>query len=109
MKLTKRTAIGILPDASRDHFVWDDEVSGFGLRIKPSGVRNGSFASFWSALAPVRYYPQSDRDCDRPNGRFVPLSDMQNKMKDRLVAVNQPLPGSCVPHTTPVGNSVALR
>lgn len=40
MKLTKRAVIGMPPDLSRDRFAWDDEVSGFGLRIKPTGVRS---------------------------------------------------------------------
>jgi len=40
MKLTKRVVMGMSTDASRDRFAWDDEVPGFGLRIKPSGVRS---------------------------------------------------------------------
>jgi len=39
MKLTKRAIDGLKPDASgRDVFVWDDELKGFGVRIKPSGA-----------------------------------------------------------------------
>jgi integrase len=40
MKLTKRTIdeLGPLPD--RDLYVWDDDVAGFGLRVKPTGVRS---------------------------------------------------------------------
>ncbi|WP_162488450.1 Arm DNA-binding domain-containing protein [Azospirillum lipoferum] len=35
-KLTKRVIDGIKPD-TKETVVWDDELSGFGLRIKPSG------------------------------------------------------------------------
>jgi hypothetical protein len=40
VKLTKRVVLTILPDPSRDRCGWDDEVRGFGLRIKPTGVRS---------------------------------------------------------------------
>jgi integrase len=40
MKLTKRAVAAIVPDATRDKCVWDDEVRGFGLRIKPTGARS---------------------------------------------------------------------
>jgi integrase len=40
MKLTKRVVLTILPDPLRDRYVWDGEVRGFGLRIKPTGVRS---------------------------------------------------------------------
>ena len=40
MKLTKRNVDTIKPRAHRDVYVWDDEIAGFGLRVKPSGVRS---------------------------------------------------------------------
>jgi integrase len=40
VRLTKRVVLTILPDPSRDRCVWDDEVRGFGLRIKTTGVRS---------------------------------------------------------------------
>jgi len=40
VKLTKRTVDAQRPAAGRDVFVWDDEVAGFGLRIKPSGAKS---------------------------------------------------------------------
>src|SRR5262245_5097211 len=40
MKLTKRAVTAIAPDPLRDVYIWDDDVSGFGLRVKPSGVRS---------------------------------------------------------------------
>ena len=38
-KITKRFVEAIKPD-KRDLFVWDTEVRGFGVRVKPSGVRS---------------------------------------------------------------------
>ncbi len=40
MKLTKRAIDATRPDPNREMFVWDDEVRGFGLRVKPSGLRS---------------------------------------------------------------------
>jgi integrase len=40
MKLTKRTIDTAKPNPNVDTYFWDDEVPGFGLRIKPSGVRS---------------------------------------------------------------------
>ena len=40
MKLTKRAIATIVPDSTRDKCIWDDEVRGFGLRIKSTGVRS---------------------------------------------------------------------
>jgi len=38
MKLTIRNIATIKPAIGRDIYAWDDEVAGFGLRVKPSGV-----------------------------------------------------------------------
>jgi integrase len=40
MKLTKRALDALKPNPTRDVFLWDHEVPGFGLRIKSSGVRS---------------------------------------------------------------------
>ena len=40
MKLTKRAILGMTPDPSRDLYAWDDDLPGFGLRIKPTGIRS---------------------------------------------------------------------
>lgn len=38
-KITKRVVDGLKPEVV-DVFIWDQEVSGFGLRVKPSGVKS---------------------------------------------------------------------
>ena len=38
-KITKKRVESIKP-GDRDVFEWDDELRGFGVRIKPSGVRS---------------------------------------------------------------------
>jgi hypothetical protein len=38
-KIMKRTVDGLQPEADRDVFAWDTELRGFGVRVKPSGVK----------------------------------------------------------------------
>jgi integrase len=38
-KLSKRAVDGLAPLSDRDVFAWDGEVRGFGVRVKPSGVK----------------------------------------------------------------------
>jgi integrase len=40
MKLTQRTVLGVKPDPSRDLYFWDADIPGFGLRVKPTGIRS---------------------------------------------------------------------
>lgn len=36
-KITKRLVDSLRPDPERDVWAWDDEIKGFGVRVKPSG------------------------------------------------------------------------
>ena len=38
-KITKRAVDALRPDKRRDVFTWDCELRGFGMRVKPSGVK----------------------------------------------------------------------
>ena len=38
-KITKRAIDALQPVKGRDAFTWDSELRGFGVRVKPSGVR----------------------------------------------------------------------
>jgi integrase len=38
-RLTKRTIDALKPDRRRDTFLWDGELRGFGVRVKPSGTK----------------------------------------------------------------------
>jgi len=40
MKLTLRTIATISPDPTRDIYIWDDDLAGFGLRVKPGGTKS---------------------------------------------------------------------
>jgi hypothetical protein len=40
MKLTKRALDIVQANPTSDLFFWDDDLPGFGLRVKPSGVRS---------------------------------------------------------------------
>lgn len=39
-KITKRIMDSLQPEAGRDVFAWDSELRGFGVRVKPSGVKS---------------------------------------------------------------------
>jgi integrase len=74
-KLTKRT-IDALPILPRDTVHWDDELPGFGLRIKPSGVR--SFL--------IQYRNSERKSCRYTIGKYDPLTPEQaRKLARRLL------------------------
>ena len=39
-KIMKRTVDALQPEPDRDVFKWDTELRGFGVRVKPSGVKS---------------------------------------------------------------------
>ncbi len=39
-KITKRAVDALQPDKRGDVFTWDSELRGFGVRVKPSGVKS---------------------------------------------------------------------
>lgn len=39
-KITKRAVDALQPEPDRDVFAWDSELRGFGIRVKPSGVKS---------------------------------------------------------------------
>ena len=42
-KITKRSVDATLPAATRDTFLWDDELRGFGLKVTPAGSKSFVF------------------------------------------------------------------
>jgi hypothetical protein len=58
-------------------------VNGGGIRSPSDPVDYGSLATV--PAYDVRYYPQSDRDSDLLNGRYVPLATKVHRSKARLI------------------------
>ncbi|WP_201836217.1 tyrosine-type recombinase/integrase [Microvirga zambiensis] len=73
-KLTKRVIDALQPKAGGDVFAWDDELPGFGLRVKPSGAK--SFI--------LQYRNRSGRSRRVTIGRFGVFTAEQARHQARL-------------------------
>jgi integrase len=75
-KLTKRIVEKIVPNA-KDVLVWDDELRGFGIRVKSSGVRSYI----------IQYRNQHGRSRRLTIGRHGPLTAVEARKQARLLLV----------------------
>ena len=74
-KLTKRTIDAAAPPSSGDLFLWDDDLPGYGLRVKPSGVK--SFVA--------QYRNANGRSRRITIGRFGVLTPEEGKKRFRIL------------------------
>ncbi len=80
-KITRRTIDATKPDPERDIFLWDDAVSGFGLRIKPSGVK--------SYLIQYRNREGRSRRYTFPNQSGMTPDEARKKAEELFVLIRQ--------------------
>jgi len=77
MKLTKRSVHAVKPNPTHDIYLWDDEVSGFGLRVKPTGIQSLF----------VQYRNSSGKSRRMTLGKFGVLTpDEARKMAKQILA-----------------------
>jgi integrase len=74
-KLTKRTVDAAQPEPARDVLLWDEDMAGFGLRIKPSGAK--AFI--------VQYRNRNGRSRRMTVGRYGVLTPEQARQQARHI------------------------